>query len=208
VGVSEYAESGLNLDYAARDAEAIAGLVKRRGGALYDPVPPTALTDGDATRARVIEALKSAAARTRPQDTLVLFLAGHGAMVGQRYDFIPHDFRRRAPSIDDDVRAQGLPVDTLTETLGSAKALKRALIHDTCASGGALAVVLKGRSRVGFRKTIEQQARTKGIFTIAASAATTEAQESAKLGHGVLSFALLAGLKAVDGGPPGQHPAQ
>ena len=52
-----------------------------------------------------------------------------------------------------------------------------------------------------FRQAIEQQARTQGIFTIAAAAATQEAQESEKLRHGVLSYALLAGLKAVDGGP-------
>ena len=98
-------------------------------------------------------------------------------------------------------------MDILTDALGSAKALKRALILDTCASGGALGVVLKGRSGVSFRKAIERQARTQGIFTIAAASATAEAQESAKLGHGVLSYALLAGLKAVDGGPLEGQPA-
>ena len=91
-------------------------------------------------------------------------------------------------------------MDTLTDAFVSAKALKRVLILDTCASGGALGVVLKGRS-VSFRKTMELQARAKGIFAIGAASATTEAQESAKLGHGVLSYVLLAGLKAVDGGP-------
>jgi hypothetical protein len=58
---------------------------------------------------------------------------------------------------------------------------------------------------VGIRKTTEQQARTKGIVTIAA---TADAQESAKLGHGVLSYSLLAGLKAVDAGPPKGQSAQ
>ncbi len=201
VGINRYADAGLNLNFAAKDADAFAELFRRRGGRLYERVHVTELTDAQATRSGVSEALKAVAKQTRPQDTLVLFLAGHGVMIGQRYYFLPHDLRRQADHLDEDVRSQGLPVDTLTDSLGSAKALKRALILDTCASGGALGVVLKGRSGVSFRKAIERQARTQGIFTIAAASATAEAQESAKLGHGVLSYVLLAGLKAVEGGP-------
>jgi hypothetical protein len=201
VGVNRYADAGLNLQYAAPDAHAFAELFARRGRGLYQQVHVAELTDDRATKDGIRAALKQLAGQTRPQDTLVLFLAGHGVMLGQRYYFLPHDLRRQAAQLDDDVRAQGLPVDVLTDAVGSAHALKRALILDTCASGGALGVVLASRSGVGFRKAIERQARTQGIFTIAAAAATAEAQESAKLGHGVLSYALLAGLKAVDRGP-------
>ena len=40
------------------------------------------------------------------------------------------------------------------------------------------------------------------VFTIAASASNQEAQEIPHLGHGVLTYALLAGLRAVPGGGP------
>jgi len=39
------------------------------------------------------------------------------------------------------------------------------------------------------------------VFTIAASAAAEEAKESKQLGHGLLTYALLAGLGAVKEGP-------
>jgi Caspase domain len=201
VGVNRYADANLNLKYAASDAQAFAELFRRRGAALYDRVQATTLLDDKATKQSIHEALKQIAADTKPQDTLVLFLAGHGTMVGQRYYFVPHELRRQAELLEDDIRHQAIPADELSDDLGSAKALKRMLILDTCASGGALALTTKGRSGFALRGAIERLSRTQGIFTIAASSASEEAQQSKQLGHGVLSYALLAGLKATDGGP-------
>jgi WD40 repeat protein len=201
VGVNRYADANLNLKFAARDAESFAELFRRRGAGLYEQVNVTTLLDDQATRAGIHNTLKKVAAETRPQDTLVLFLAGHGTMVGQRYYFVPHELRRKAELLEDDIRHQAIPADELSDDLGSSKALKRMLILDTCASGGALAVAMKGRSGFALRGAIERLSRTQGIFTIAASSASEEAQEAKQLGHGVLSYALLAGLKAVDGGP-------
>ena len=65
----------------------------------------------------------------------------------------------------------------------------------------ALPVALAGRSGFALRGAVERLSRSQGVFTIAAAAAGEEAQESDELGHGVLSYALLAGLDAVDGGP-------
>lgn len=201
VGINKYADANLNLRYAAPDAAALSELFRNRGGKLYEEVHVTQLSDEEATKPAIKEALRKAAASTLPQDTLVLFLAGHGAMVGQRYYFVPHEMRRQTDTIEDDLRSQGLPADELSEHLGEARALKRVMILDTCSSGGALAMTMKGRSGFALRGAIERLARTQGVFTIAAASATEEAQESSELGHGVLSYALLAGLRGVNGGP-------
>ncbi|HET6881643.1 MAG TPA: PQQ-binding-like beta-propeller repeat protein [Pirellulales bacterium] len=201
VGVSKYADANLHLKYAAIDAKALADLFRRRGGNLYNKVHVTTLLDEQGSRTEIRNTLKSVAAQTRPQDTLVLFLAGHGSMVGQRYYFVPHELRKQAETLDDDLRSQALPADELSDFLGGAKALKRVLILDTCASGGALGPALRGRSGFALRGAIERLSRAQGVFTIAAAASTEEAQESRELGHGLLTYALLAGLKAVDQGP-------
>ena len=201
VGASHYADANLNLNFAARDAQVVAELFRRRGGDLYANVHITEIVDKQATRKGITQALKKVTAATSPQDTLVVFLAGHGTMVGQRYYFVPHEMRRQEDLLEDDIRKQGLPADEISDHIGSAKALKRLLIFDTCASGGALGSALKSRSGFALRGAIERLSRTQGVFTIAASAATEKAQESKDLGHGVLSYALLAGLKAVEGGP-------
>jgi hypothetical protein len=75
------------------------------------------------------------------------------------------------------------------------------MILDTCSSGGALALAMKARSGFALRGAIERLARSQGVFTIAAASATEEAQESSELGHGVLSYALLAALRGVNSGP-------
>jgi WD40 repeat protein len=201
VGINKYADANLNLGYAAPDATAIAELFRRRGGVLYEQVKVTELTDDQATKAGIKAALKKAAEETRPQDTFVLFMAGHGAMVGQRYYFVPHELRRQTDKLQDDLRAQGIPADELSEHLGSAKALKRIMILDTCASGGALGLPTRGRSGFALRGVIERLSRSQGVFTIAASAASEEAQESKQLGHGVLTYTLLAALKGINVGP-------
>ena len=206
IGASRYADANLNLNFAARDAQVVAELFRRRGGDLYANVHITEVVDKQATRKGITQALKKVTAATSPQDTLVVFLAGHGTMVGQRYYFVPHEMRRQEDLLEDDIRKQGLPADEISDYIGSASALKRLLIFDTCASGGALGSALKSRSGFALRGAIERLSRTQGVFTIAASAATEEAQESKDLGHGVLSYTLLAGLKAVEGGPlEGRH---
>ena len=68
----------------APDAEAVADLFKLRGKALYKEVHVTPLVDGDATRARIRTTLEAVVKKAKPQDTLLLFLAGHRAKVGQR----------------------------------------------------------------------------------------------------------------------------
>jgi uncharacterized caspase-like protein len=180
----------------------MANLFQRRGKALYAAVHATTLLDGKATRAAIRAALEEIAAKARPQDTLVVFLAGHGTMVGQRYYFIPHEFQRsEGKGLEQDVRTQGLAADVLGDYLAAVPALKRLLVLDTCASGGAVGLTRTARSPFAFRGAIERLSRAQGVFTLAAAAASEEAQEVKELGHGVLTYALLAGLRATDGGP-------
>jgi len=201
VGVSRYGDGALNLQYAAADAKAMSNLFAKRGKALYQAVHIMQLLDEQATRAAIKESLREIGQKTNPQDTLVAFMAGHGTMLGQRYYFIPHELRRKAASLEDDIRKQGLPGDELSDWIGAARAIRRIQIYDTCASGGALALNHKARSGFAFRGAIERLARAQGIFTIAAASAGEEAHEAEELEHGVLSYALLAGLKSVDRGP-------
>ena len=202
VGINRYAESSMNLQYATGDAQAIGELFHRRGVVLFRNVHVKEILDEQATQAGILKSLEEVASQVQPDDTLVVFLGGHGKMVGQRYYFIPHEFRFEADSFEDDIREQGLAADVLGEAISQVSASKRLLILDTCASGGALSISRQGRDPFAFRGAIEKLGTSPGVFTIAASAAGEEAQEIAELGHGVLTYALLAGLRAVPPGGP------
>ena len=203
VGVNRYAEPTMNLKFAAPDASTVAEVFRKRGPALYgaDRVHITQLLDERATKAGILAALKEVAAKAKAQDTAVIFLAGHGAMVGQRYCFIPHEFKHKAQKLEDDIREAGLAGDEIDDVASRIAVVRRVVIYDTCQSGGAVGLNRLSRNPFAFRKALEQMNRTQGSFIIAATAATADAQEVPELGHGVLTYALLAGLGAVEAGP-------
>ena len=202
VGINHYPQETLNLKFAAADAQAMAGIFERRGPQLYRQVHAHCLLNEQATKSNILHALEGIAQQARPQDTLVIFLAGHGTTIGQRYYFIPHEFQAAdGKPLGEEIRRQGLPADELGDCVRKVPALKRLLIYDTCQSGGAVALSRTARDPFAFRGAIERLSRAEGLFTIAAAAAGEEAQEVAELGHGILTYTLLAGLQAIDRGP-------
>jgi hypothetical protein len=210
-GINRYAEESINLRFAAADAQAIAKVFADRGPKLYGEgkVHVTTLLDDQATRSGIQNALSQVADQARGQDALVLFLAGHGRMVGQRYYFIPHELKRDGgsdTSFEDAIRRYGLARDVLEEWIARVPAQKRVIIYDTCQSGGAIGPVVGSRSGFEFEEDLERMSRALGSYVIAATAASDSAQEIPDLGHGVLTYALLAGLKAVDQGPLARRP--
>jgi WD40 repeat protein len=207
VGVEKYAEGALSLHYSSDDAQALVNLFRARGQALYAEVRPQALLDEQVTRDQLRAAIQQVADTARPEDTLLVFLSGHGVTVGQRYYFIPHDMRREAETFEEDVQRGGIPGDAIADWIGTVPALKRMLVLDTCHSGAAVRLAGgRGRDPFAFRGAVERLSRAQGIFTLAASTADEAAAEVPDLKHGILSYALLAGLKAIEQGPlAGQH---
>jgi len=205
---TNYADPSLRLRFARQDAESIGQLFQTRGQALYDKVNVHLLLDEQVTKESIQDLLTrrdgpdvTIANTARPQDSLLVLFGGHGAIVGQRYFFIPHSFKRESVDLETDVKNQGLAADVLGDWLASVPCLKRMLIFDTCASGAAIDLGRTSRNPFALRGVIERLNRTQGVFTIAASAATDEAKEVPELGHGVLTYTLLAGLGAVRQGP-------
>jgi len=202
VGINQYREEAMNLKYAREDAKSMVELFRRRGQRQYRELSVAEVLDAQATKEGILNSLEKVARQAKAEDTLVVFLSGHGKMVGQRYYLIPHDFHRRENTIEEDIQWQGVPADVLADAVSKAPARKRILIFDTCASGGALGIGRQGQEPFAFRGAIEKLGERQGVFTIAASAAGQEAQEIPEIGHGVLTYALLAGLRAVPLGGP------
>lgn len=203
IGVSDYAEETMNLKFAADDARSISSLFNQRGPKFYgkDKVHVTQLLDKDVTKAGIQAAIGKVAKQAQPQDTFVLFLAGHGTVIGQRYYFITHDFKNDGGKLEENIRTQGFAGDELDDAIRAVPALKRVVIYDTCHSGGVAAINRGARDPFEFRGALERMSRAQGSFTIAATAATAQAQELPALKHGVLTYALLAGLGAAKDGP-------
>jgi len=133
----------------------------------------------------------------KPEDVVILYLAGHGIGLGQQFYFLPHEMHTE---MDEEAafRKYGIPASALGEALFQIPALKQVLILDACQAESALPILAKAvmkRGPGGAEQTAAKMlARSRGFFLLAASTKQQYAVEVPELGHGVLTFALLTGL--------------
>jgi uncharacterized caspase-like protein len=184
------------LKFAEDDAESVASLFK---SSLYDQGERVLLSNEKATLAGIKGAIEGIAKVAEPQDAFVLYLAGHGTVLGEDYFFIPHDAKIES---DEALKASAFSAQQLAESLRSVPATKQLLVLDSCRSGAAVGVV--GRyfaSRAGLEEIRSQQllARSSGTFLVAATKAEEYAYEVPELGHGVLTYAILQTMGATQG---------
>ncbi|EDN69980.1 caspase catalytic subunit p20 [Beggiatoa sp. PS] len=182
VGVSSYQNKARSLRFAATDAKAFHQLMVAQTGKRYQAVEHRLLADGATrpTAANIKQALELFQ-QAGPQDTVVLFLSGHGDYDPERgdYYFLPYD--AQTTSGDDWQADTVIKWRVLQETLQEAKG-RRVLLVDTCHAGGA------------FNPRLIKDASDQEIVVLSATDTSSVAQELPELGHGVFTHALLKGL--------------
>ena len=151
VGVSKLANPDWNLANPANDATALADLLREDNGHLFGGVSTTSLTDANATKENILNALREIAAKATPDDVVVIFLAGHGRTVDAHYFFAPNDMGRHNPAlfaalkdaktdvdfdkaVDAVFRTEGLGQDELLPVIQGMQASRIAFISPPCYS--------------------------------------------------------------------------
>ena len=213
VGLNEYrfVRKGITeLKFADKDATALAEAFRAMGYVVRSAV------NRDAQRANVLLFLSDYAEKLTPEDTFVLFFAGHGVRGpnGRTYwltwdadpGFLDGDGIRLEHLFDyvRDIRA-GKKLVLLDHCFaGDAGAALRtprdldstapsASASDTPRSVGGETEIARGVLRVGeIKEAIQSRAR--GLIVLAA--ASDEAFESKQLGHGIFTAALLEALRS------------
>jgi uncharacterized caspase-like protein len=183
VGVDSYADPQQNLRFAVADARGVADGMRGGGAGLFREMRVALLTDRDATRANILRALAEAAETARPEDTFVLYIAGHGVRTepDRRFLFLPHDsdFSRGMDSL----RRTGLDEETLVSALARIRARDGFLFVDTCHAGQ---VTIDSLAAIG---------NETGRFLLAASTSVQEALDSYDERNGVFAFAVLEAIR-------------
>ena len=219
VGVNEYTNAQYNLKYAVADAQSFGEELRTRVSqvAHFDRVEVVPLINENATKANILSALKRLAGaaeqptlkagpldrlrRAEPEDTVVIYFAGHGTAQAQRFYLIPNDLGYTGERTK--LNEQGLK--TILEHSISDLELEQAvegmdaghllLIIDACNSGQALEAEEKRRGPMN-SKGLAQLAYEKGMYILTAAQSYQAALEAAQLGHGLLTYALVEeGLK-------------
>ena len=219
VGVNEYENSQYNLKYATADARSFGEEVRRRQTQIgdFERVEVIQLLDRDATKANILTALKRLAGepgpptlkagpldalkRAEPEDTVVIYFAGHGTAQSQRFYLIPHDLGytgERTKLTEQGLKtmlAHSISDVELEQAVEGMDAGHLLLIIDACNSGQALEAEEKRRGPMN-SKGLAQLAYEKGMYILTAAQSFQAALEAAQLGHGYLTYALVEeGLK-------------
>ncbi len=193
VGINNYFDSRLKLNYAVPDAKAFGAALSGAGGGLYEKVSVTTVLDDDATAKGLEATFADLAGKVRPRDVFVFFLAGHGKTVDGRYYFIPQDFRYRSAQ---SIVNKGIGQDQWQRWFSKIPARKSILLYDTCESGSLTGarIATRGLERVA---ALEKLTRAMGRTVLSAATDDAPALEGYR-GHGVFTYALLDALSGSD----------
>lgn len=187
IGVSQYQNPQYRLGYADKDARGIAGVFTSQQGRLYNTVHQRLLTNQDATKENIQNALEWMYRASTQKDLSIIFIAGHGLKdTRNNYYFLPHD--------GDPERLMFSGVKWFDfQDIISSLASKVILMVDTCHSGG----VTGKRSGVSdmtdaLRDLISADS---GVVVMTASTGREDSQERSDWGHGAFTKAVIEGLQ-------------
>ena len=219
VGVNEYENNQYNLKYAVADAQSFADEMRLKQSQIgdFEHVEVIPLLNENATKANILAALRRLSGtqevptlkatpldslkRAQPEDTVIIYFAGHGTAQAQRFYLIPHDLGYdgdRTKLTEAGLKSilthsiSDLEIEQSVEGIDAAHML---LIIDACNSGQALEAEEKRRGPMN-SKGLAQLAYEKGMYILTAAQSFQAALEAAQLGHGLLTYALVEeGLK-------------
>jgi len=203
IGVNDYDNKAYNLKYAVADAQDFSSEVKRQQELLkrYDQVEVWSLSDADATKANIIQRFTQLESLVQPEDTVIIYFAGHGTAHGNQFYLIPHDLGYNGPRTGlneknlETILAHSISDRELESIFARIDTGQLLLVIDACNSGQALEAEEKRRGPMN-SKGLAQLAYEKGMYVLTSAQSYQAAQEAEKFGHGFLTYALVEeGLK-------------
>ena len=224
VSVSKYANSKMNLKYAAKDGRDLVNLFTRRAE-NYGHVFADTLINEKATRENILS-LKKKFSEAGVDDEIILFVSGHGLLDDKL------DFYFGTTDVDfNDPDARGLRYEDLETLLDGIQARKKLLMIDACHSGEVdktrlivsadqPAILIKNvkgviktytyksevaeeQYQVGIKTSFELMqelfanvSKGSGAVVISAAAGNSYALESDEWKNGIFTYCVLHGLKS------------
>ena len=185
IGVSDYRDQSLKLDYAAKDAEDFARVLQAQKE-LYREVTVRVLTDQAAGRGEVLDGLDWILKETTSNDVSMVFLAGHGVNDDYgNYYYLPRDVDTNK------LRRTAIPYAEIKNTVTSI-AGKALFFIDTCHSGNVLG---KRRGVADINGIVnELKSAENGVVVFASSSGRQYSMEDPEWKNGAFTKALVEGL--------------
>lgn len=173
------------LELSISDANSVLHALRRRSGKLYEPGLTITMYNDQATRSRfyqTIQELVEKLGQTRPDDLLVVFLAGHGIAMDGEYYFVPVDGSRS------NLKDVGIKWSDIRRL--SLIPCRKLVLLDTCHSGSVLPLDQVGAAN--WKAAI----RPLKLDEFLVVSATDVGQEALEFGeHGIFTQCILEALQ-------------
>lgn len=186
IGIDQYDDWKYHLQLAGADARAFADELERRAEKLFPHVHKQVLLDGAATKGGIENAFNELAKTVAPRDTFIFLFAGMGHTIpraggGSDFYLFPSD-------MTENPELKGISTDLLRTYFSKIQSRFQFVILDSCNSGYAYEALASG--------VAENDAKIAGVLgtNLLVVGTDTEEYESAQLGHGLITSALLDGL--------------
>jgi WD40 repeat protein len=197
VGINEYKNPKMTLNYARPDAESFGKIVDEKSS-LFKNIELHSLYDADATKDNILKKLDELSTKVHQEDVFIFYYAGHGSMVDNQFFFIPTGSSRLYDLSS--LQKDAIEASVLQDRLKNIKALKQLIVMDACQSGAS--VELLATRGAAEEKAIAQLSRSAGIHVMASAGSEQFATEFAELGHGLFTYLLIKALQGdADGAP-------
>ncbi len=204
VGIGSFQDPRIPpLRFAAKDARDLAAVLTDPEVGRFDADNVTLLTDAEATRAGILNALQTIFVRAREEDLVLLYFSSHGSprredggLGGVGY-LVTHD-----TSLDN-IWLDAIDFGGLSRRSALIRARRRVIILDTCYSGIAVAgEKALGAGPVGVDvETAALFLSGEGTYVITSSQGDERSFESETLGNSYFTHYLLSALRRPGGAP-------
>lgn len=204
IGVSDYKDNALDLNYSSIDAEALSKTMTLATEKLFDKDHVFFYNlisnhlNKEPNKQNIKRVINEIGSKAKPEDVILIFFAGHGAMVGE--DKTEFTLLTSESTKSDLV---GINFSELMEILsptGENKLLaqKRILIFDACNSGSINSELLSlARDDKETKRLLqlEELMYKSGLFVLSAAAKNQSAYELKQISQGLLTYALLSAIR-------------
>jgi WD40 repeat protein len=203
IGVSDFANSKMNLKFPNADAHAISNALELGAQNLFPDryCIYTIISDSTSTpnKENIKKVFDEIAKKANSEDILVLYIAGHGINTNGEFYFLTADAKSANSDAYQDIQilqSTAISTSEWVEWINSIPALKQVMIIDACGSGKAVENLLSSRDiEPSQRKAIDRMKDRTGMFILSGCAADAYSYESSQYGHGLLTYTLLQGMK-------------
>jgi filamentous hemagglutinin family protein len=189
IGIDQYSEPRLKLNYSVSDAESIAASVSSNS----KTVASVNLYNENATKPKILAQLNELSQGSQ-QDVLIIYFAGHGLAVGKEWYFLPYETKIQPTPAQ--IAAMGITATELSDIFKNSKIQHILLMVDSCYSGAGMDAFSKLQN--GQRYFTRQLSRTLGITVMTATTKDQQAFELKSLGHGLFTYLITQELQKTD----------